>query len=481
MCLTCRGDYRLAHKHTLGMVMYLVESIEREMCIREKTRKLRLANQHLKAIIDSVTEGVITVNNKGNIVEANANIHKIFNLAQQKLQGLPARSIFENHMPLLNILKSGEDFYDQEESFVVKGRRYSLITTARKIKNDQNHVVGVVGILKEKRDIYRMVNRVMGASAKFTFSDIIYKSSAMSQVIAMAQQVAVTEARVLLEGESGTGKELFAQSIHNASKRKNGPFIAVNCSAIPNELIESELFGYDEGAFTGAKKRGNPGKFELAEGGTLFLDEINSMPLEMQAKLLRVLQQNEVTRVGGCQAIPLNVRIISASNQPVDDLVREGHFRLDLFYRLGVMVIRIPPLRERIQDIPVLFSSLLSQVCQKSGKIINDYDSNLVALLCSYNWPGNVRELENYIERAVVLARTGCLRIEDFPGKIYHSEAVFACDNLKPLAKQEKEVIEKALQMFGGNISKASKVLGISRNTLYSRMKDYNIRVDCLV
>lgn len=475
--LNLSGHYSLIHKHTLGMVVSLVQAIERELRLWKKSRSLKLANEHLKAVIDSVSDGVIAVDRKGMITEVNSKLLRLFQMGKINPLGKKASEVFKGHIHLLEALDAEQDYVDCEDFFTVDSRKLSFVTTARQIRNEQNQVVGVVGILKEKKEVFRMINKMIGSKAIFTFGDIIYNSPEMESAIKTARTVAETDSRVLLEGESGTGKELFAQAIHNASDRHAGPFVALNCSAIPRELIESELFGYSEGAFTGAKKGGSTGKFELASGGTLFLDEVSSMPLEMQAKLLRVLQQNEITRVGGSETINVDVRIIAASNESIEELVNGGHFRLDLFYRLGVVVIKIPPLRERIQDIPVLFCHLFDSICKKIGKEIKYSEDEIMKLLGAYHWPGNVRELENYIERAVVLARGCTLTEEHFPDKVIQSSNSHGNKGLKPLEKTEKEIIEKAMKMFQGNISKVSKNLEISRNTLYSRIKEYNIQI----
>lgn len=319
-------------------------------------------------------------------------------------------------------------------------------------------------------------NRKKEDCSYFSFEDIVGSSKKMSHAIEIAKMVAETDSRVLLEGESGTGKELFAQSIHNASNRRYGPFIAINCSAIPHELIESELFGYSDGAFTGAKKGGKPGKFELAAGGTIFLDEINSMPLDMQVKLLRVLQQNEITRIGATDSTPINVRVIAASNESLENLAEEGKFRSDLYYRLSVVTIQIPSLRERDDDIPLLFHYLLDKICKKLGnKRIKKWDEGLLKAMRSYDWPGNVRELENYIERAVILTANEELTLQHFPKKILENSSYCSTHEIRALEKMERDSIANALEEFDWNITKASKHLGIARNTLYSKIKIYNL------
>lgn len=335
-------------------------------------------------------------------------------------------------------------------------------------------------IIQESRRRTLVRNNSETKDQFFGFHDIIGTNSKMKKAIEIAMRVAPTDTRVLLEGESGTGKELFAQAIHNASERK-GNFIALNCSAVPKELVESELFGYSDGAFTGAKKGGKPGKFELANHGTLFLDEINSMPMDMQAKLLRVLQQNEVTRIGASHSIQLDVRVISACNEPLEYLVEKGEFRNDLYYRLAVVSITIPPLRERIDDLPILFESLMDKICTKLNKDRNSWTDEVIQALSHYNWPGNIRELENFIERAIILADNDTLTLEHFPNKLIKNQPVISAPKSSEtisLKDAELDSIKKALEFNSWNITKAARNLGISRNTLYSKMRNYHISKD---
>jgi len=281
----------------------------------------------------------------------------------------------------------------------------------------------------------------------------------------------------LIEGESGTGKELFARAIHAASPFNKGPFIAVNCSAIPESLLESELFGYESGAFTGAKAGGKPGKFELANGGTLFLDEVGEIPLHLQAKLLRVLQERVVERIGSTTARPINVRIVAATNRNLLKMVQNGEFRDDLYYRLNVIPITIPPLRERIEDIPVLLDYLLKRYSKIMKKQIAGFTSEACQLLCDYTWPGNVRELENAVQYAISFAEDQLIHLENIPP--YIRERSNRHKN-KPTTLQEKnlmnekKIIEDLLQKYGTSVAgkdKVAEVLGISRATLYRKIK----------
>ncbi len=472
------GHHLLSHKHTLGMAASLAQAVERQFLVDERTRNLKLSNKNLEAVINSISDGVIAIDATGTITAANLGLGNLLGIDWVHLYGKDIRHVFGSDVSLLKVLRSQQEFTDREDVFTTGSRKVFCITTARQIKNEQNQVMGAVGVIKARKDVHRTVNKIVGAKAIFTFHDIIGNSPQIQRAISLAKAAAVTDTRIILEGESGTGKELFAQSIHNASERRDGPFIAVNCSAIPRELIESELFGYSEGAFTGAKKGGKPGKFELADGGTLFLDEVCSMPLDMQAKLLRVLQQNEFARIGGIETIQTDVRVIAASNQPLETLIDEGHFRADLFYRLGVVVVKIPPLRERPQDIPMLLEYLLQKACSKLRKTVTGWSEEAMPVLCSYGWPGNVRELENYVERAVILVQGQTLRLEHFPKQVLSggSEPAGQAGEFGALAEIEREAVQKALETHAGNISKASRALGITRNTLYNKIRRYGLQ-----
>lgn len=305
------------------------------------------------------------------------------------------------------------------------------------------------------------------------FASIIGNSPEINRIKSVAQQAAGTASTILLEGESGTGKELFAQAIHQESRRP-GPFIAINCGAVPSELIQSELFGYEEGAFTGAKRRGSPGKFEIADGGTVFLDEIGEMPVDMQVSLLRFLQDKTITRVGSHLARRVDVRIIAATNRNLKDEVAKGHFREDLYYRLNVINIQIPPLRQRREDIPLIANYLLAKQCRQQDLPLMKLNPRETKLLLGYHWPGNARELENAIERAFILRQGEKLNFDDLPGAL---TVKGACrEEIQAHMDQiEKEAIEDCLRACRGNISHTANALGVTRQTLYRKMKSFDI------
>lgn len=315
--------------------------------------------------------------------------------------------------------------------------------------------------------------------ANYNWDNIIGNSRKSTQSKYIGKKAAQTESTVLLTGESGTGKELFAHSIHNDSKRSHYPFVKLNCAAIPADLIESELFGYDEGAFTGAKKGGKIGKFELANKGTIFLDEIGDMPMSMQAKLLRVLQEKEIERVGGNRQINIDVRVIAATNKNLEELVIKGEFREDLYYRINVMVVEVPALRERMEDIEPLAKSLIEKISSRLGKYVVKISHDTMGMLKNYSWPGNVRELENAIERAINLADGDTILPIHLPFNISkriikeYDEPIRELSEI--VAEAEKEAIIHCLEFTRGNKLKTSKLLNISRSSLYDKIEKYNI------
>jgi len=304
-----------------------------------------------------------------------------------------------------------------------------------------------------------------------TVSPIIGRSRAMEHVMELVGTVAETDASVVIRGESGTGKELIARAIHAASPRRFFPIVAVNCGAIPETLLESELFGHEKGAFTGAHYR-RKGKIELANGGTLFLDEIGEIPAKMQVDLLRVLESHRFTRLGGAQEIESDFRLVCATNRDLEALVREGKFREDLYYRIHVFAIEVPPLRERREDIPILVEHFIEKFCRAMGKAPRVLSDEALELMRGYDWPGNVRELENAIERAMVVGTTGKIRPEDLP---LHVEHELARPRDRSLESLESEHIQRVLREEAGNVSQAARVLGIDRGTLYNKIKKYGI------
>ncbi|MTI96706.1 MAG: sigma-54-dependent Fis family transcriptional regulator [Firmicutes bacterium] len=313
-------------------------------------------------------------------------------------------------------------------------------------------------------------------------ADIIGESPQFMAVMELVAKVAPSPATVLIEGESGTGKELVAKAIHRQSPRSEGPFIGVNCGALPENLLESELFGHEKGAFTGAVNR-KPGRFERADGGTLFLDEVGELPPATQVRLLRVLQERELERVGGTETIPVNVRVVTATNRNLAEMVAAGEFREDLFYRLNVVPIHVPPLRERKADIPLLTEHFIGKYCAELGKPALKVTDEVLAVFSGYRWPGNIRELENVLERAVILAGGSELSTDLLPQELFARKAAVHADFELPeqgvnLEELEKSLLVQALQKTDGNKTRAANLLGISRHTLLYRLSKYDLKDD---
>jgi transcriptional regulator with PAS, ATPase and Fis domain len=365
-----------------------------------------------------------------------------------------------------------------------------VLMTARPLLDGAGACVGHILTLSELRRIKRSIDRIAGTAVRYTFDDLAGQAPVFLERVKLAKLAALSDVDVLIIGESGTGKEVFAQAIHNHSSRHEMPFVGINCAAIPSELLESELFGYEEGAFTGARRGGKPGKFELAEGGTLLLDEIGDMPLEMQAKLLRVLEERRCRRVGGTEEYEVNVRVLSTTNRPLEKLVAQNRFRGDLLYRLRVIQIRVPALRERRADVLHLAGLFLARYATQLGKLARDISPEVSAQLEAHDWPGNVRELEHLMEAAVhfldaraqVLDRVDFMRDSDemqlTPLAEYDAPAAPSAHRggkVAALRDSERESLVQALTETAGSATKAAQLLGVSRATLYNMMQRFEV------
>jgi len=481
-----------AAKVLFSVANTLSEKAYQTLRIKERNRELVLANNHLNNILQTMSDGVITFDEHGIVTRGNPSSEQILGIKNQDLVGSSVKDILGDKALFIDKLLSNQETFTEVEVMVdTQDGLFHCLASAKPITDDHGVLTGGLVLVRPIEKVQNLVNRFIGAQATFHFKDIIGSSNELQETIRVASLAAPSMCSVLLQGESGTGKELFAQAIHNRSPHRKGPFVAVNCGAIPRELIASELFGYEEGAFTGAKRGGRPGKFELASGGTLFLDEIGDMPLEQQVALLRVLQEKKVTRIGGSKVIPVDFRIICATNKKLSLEVKKGNFREDLFYRVKVISIDIPPLRQRPDDIPVLFEHFLNKISNEWGWSIQDVNPDVIDYLKRYHWPGNVRELQNVVERMVSIAEGNRIEFRYLPAEIYspgssnHSEpsslsqVVRIADQRekrkKQLAEQECREIVGLLTKHGGNVSEVAKELGLSRNTLYRKMKTYNI------
>lgn len=489
--LNMSGASYASHLHTLGMVVAAAEAIMAQLDIRRKNREMSLVNKRFTNIFNTMSDGVLMVDSNGAINQLNPAARDILCRTEAELLGTPIDRIFGSKASLTKqMLQGRESFEDVEIMVDTRKNMFHALATGEPLTDEQGNVIGGVIILRPIKQIQNMVNRFSGYHATLQFSNIIGKSVEILEAVRMASMAAPTSSNILLQGESGTGKEIFAQAIHNRSEQRNGLFVALNCGVIPRELIGSELFGYVEGAFTGAKRGGKAGKFELASGGTLFLDEISDMPLEQQVALLRVLQEKTVTRIGSDRMISVNVRIICATNKNLLQEVEKGTFRKDLYYRLNVIAISIPPLRNRGTDITMLFQHFLAKMGRDRGCEFQA-EPEVMQYLQEYDWPGNVRELQNMVERAVSLTESEIITLAHLPAEIYTpqrqtpppEQTTRASQGLNVGREQRRKLLEQAerqrilvlLSKHGGNVSMAARELGISRNTLYRKIRLYEI------
>ena len=476
----------LTHIHTKGMAGSIASAIENAILNEQKVCELTNMNEFLGMLIDSIHDGLIVLDTKKNITHLNSIGAEILGKEPEQVIGKKLDQIAGGDLSLLGIFETKRQHIDKETTLSLpfyKDKRQYLVTTSF-IKDFSGNITNIMAVFREMKRVQRLVGGIIGAKARFTFKDIIHKSNKMKEVIQTAEKISRSDCKVLISGESGTGKELFAQSIHNGSIRKNKPFFAVNCAALPRDLVESELFGYDEGAFTGAKKGGSPGKFELADGGTLFLDEVETMALDIQPKLLRVIELGEIMRVGGKKIIPINVRIISSTNEDLSLAIQERKFRKDLFFRLNTIVVNIPPLRERKEDLPVLIKYFIQKLGYKFNENLKE-SRKVLEVFSSYNWPGNVRELENVIENIIILSPSNNITFDLLPDKIKCYEqnvnkrevnSIFEGMSNLNLDNIEKNAILRALKKNDSNNTKAALDLGIDRTTLIRKKKKYQIK-----
>ncbi|MDN5351776.1 MAG: hypothetical protein PWQ12_695 [Clostridiales bacterium] len=444
----------------------------------------------LNTVMDAVNDCLIFVNNDGRIEMLSKAYADFLNVPREEAIGKHVRQIIENTRMDI-VTKTGKAEIAQVQE--IHGRK--MIATRIPVFVG-GKVAGAVGKVlfrdvDELNALYTKINKIekelnlyrdefkKANKAKYALDSIIGDSAVMVQLKEITKKVANTNSNVLILGESGTGKELFAHAIHNNSKRSGAPFIKVNCGAIPNELLESELFGYEEGAFTGAKKGGKIGKFKVADTGTIFLDEIADLPMNMQVKLLRVLQDREIERIGATTSEKVDVRVIAATNKSLEDMVSEGLFRLDLYYRLNVVNIRIPPLRERKNDIPILAQHLIEKISKNENVPVKAISQSTLEYLKSYEWPGNVRELENILERAInFLEDEVIIEPKHLPAKITGTKNMEFTRSLKEtLENVEKDTIINSLILSGGNKTEAADLLGISRTSLYEKLTRYKIEI----
>ncbi|MEL7654963.1 MAG: sigma-54-dependent Fis family transcriptional regulator [Bacillota bacterium] len=485
-CLNITGSYTEIHTHTLGMVLSAVDGITKELKIRKAYDEIKSMSAQRRSILESVTSGLILLNEKDEIIQMNGNAKRMLRLNNQNAIGMNINSLISidepNHAYHFYNLKTA--FSDKETNVFFSGQNAAPVKfriSVNFVGDDTMHNRGTVIRLEEGKYINKLVNKVSGFKASYTFDSIIGSSAATKRLISDCERAANSSSNVLILGESGTGKELAAQSIHNGNSYSEGPFVAINCAALPKSLIESELFGYEKGSFTGASKEGNPGKFELADGGTIFLDEIGDMPLDVQVSLLRVIQMKEIVRIGGKHPKKINVRIIAATNRNLIDEVESKTFRQDLYYRLNVLTIQMPPLRERDNDVCEL-ANYFAGILNNPKKNVMHISPDVYPILKNYSWPGNIRELENVIERAINITNDDEIRPEHLPAHLFQNTPAIRIQSASETQDTSFDyksngyhLIKSSLERTNGNIKYAAELLGISRRTLYRKMDKYGI------
>ncbi|HLX57979.1 MAG TPA: sigma 54-interacting transcriptional regulator [Ktedonobacteraceae bacterium] len=519
------GRHDNSHPHTLGMITAAAQAVSNQLQMQVWLSNANDLLSELKTILQTLPEGVLLLRRDGVISQMNGPAGTMLGLSPTKVAGRRLSDVLPLPSALAQAINRQQQLSDEELVFDTSHGRVTCLCSLKAISSFRletglEDIVGSTGlviaepvvadgfvmILRSIERVQKLVNRMTGARARLTFANVVGESSALKEAMRLARLAATSNSTVLLHGETGTGKEIFAQSIHNSSARADGPFVAVNCAAIPRELINTELFGYEGGSFTGADRQGRSGKFEQAHGGTLFLDEIGDMPLDLQTALLRAIETHTVVRIGGQRVIPVDVRIIAATHKDLREEARRGNFRADLFYRLNVLTISIPPLRDRVDDLPLLVQHFLQRQSRVVGRALTIGPDAMVAIQ-SYSWPGNIRELENTLERVTYLMPKSTIGVEDLPFELQQSAERAETINLslssskypspaesrrqtslpftngmnksaalkEQSSQAEMQAIIQALQASAGQVTRAAALLGISRTTLWRKMVKYNL------
>jgi transcriptional regulator with PAS, ATPase and Fis domain len=464
--LTLTAEPGWFHFHTLGTVQAAAEAVGRQMVLQAL-----LTEQ--SAVLEVLNEGLVVLDERGAIKALNRYARQLFHVGEELL-GQPFQQLGRSELSDERLRQISEPLRDLDCTFQLQdGSALACLVSVCAMEQG-----GLIITLRENRRTREIARRIIGTQARYTFDTILGTSRTLQEALHLGRVASRSDATTLILGESGTGKELFAQAIHNASERHNGPFVAVNCGAIPRDLVQSELFGHVEGAFSGSARGGAAGKFELADGGTLFLDEIGDMAFDAQVSLLRVLQEGEVTRVGARKSQGVNVRIIAATHRNLGQAVADGAFREDLYYRLNVLSLSVPPLRMRREDIGALARHFLTRCARSLRKPVQDIAPAALECLLAHGWPGNVRELENAIERAVNVASGEWLQPQDLQLERAVGTHSVVPDTPRDLNGHQRQAIEAALRETGGNIRLAAQQLKVSRGGLYVKMGRLGISIE---
>ena len=469
------GIYYGAHPYTLGMVVAAAQSIENELRTQKKLSAVNKTSNDQKTVISSIPDAIITIDNQGYISFMNDHAKEMLHTVAHRAEGKRFKDILGdlNHR-FFEIIENNETVTDREVRIFYRNASSDYTLTTNLIISQDGGITGKILFLNEIKRAKSLVATMIGAKAKFHFEDIYGQHPKFLKTIEQARMISQSSSNVLLLGKSGTGKDIFAQAIHNAGDHRDGPYVAINCAAIPRDLISSELFGYSEGAFTGSRKGGNQGKFELADGGTIFLDEIAEIPLELQTVLLRVIEEKTVTRIGGTSVRPINVRIIAATNKDLKEEIKKGAFREDLYYRLNVFSIHLMPLSDRLDDILLLVNHFVRKHEKTMRKRIDRIDNDVISIFMNYSWPGNVRELQNIIERMMSMANGNELTVDLIPQEINDfKNYTKTIESIESPEEKERKMIETMIKMKFQKKAIAKK-LNISRMTLYRKIEKYS-------
>lgn len=467
-------------RQSFGVVVAGARAIENQLHADLIVYEANAKTAELNATMDSITEGILAWSSDGLVMHLNEQAGKILHLSPIIVVGRPMSDFFSLPENIARAVALGQELTDIETAFVVDGTPRECLVSLRIISSQENHQVYIITVRRIEH-VHQLVNRLVGAQARLTLDDIVGHGAAAKKIRKQALAAANAEACVLLTGESGTGKNILARAIHNSGRRAGGPFLAINCRAIPRELALGEFLGFEAGAFNTVASSGQPSKFELTQGGTLFLEEIESLPLETQAALQRVIEMGDVIRLGGNRVIPVDVRIIVSTTRSMDELLELDSFRHDLLLRLSSFVITMEPLRKRAEDIPLLVEHLLDKLTVQLNRLLKISPEALQALT-EYPWPGNIREIETVLERAALLFEGPQIELDSLPLAIVKRSALMkgksVVQPIQTLVEAEKSAILTATQAAQGNLTKAARSLGISRTTLWRKMKELGISTE---
>jgi len=465
---------------SFGIVVAGARAIENQLRADLIVHDANAKTAELLATMDAITEGVLAWSNDGVVMHLNDQAGKTLHLSPTTVVGRPMAEFFSLPENIARAVSLGQELTDIETAFVVDGMPRECLVSLRIISSQENESVYIM-TLRRIEHVRQLVNQLVGARARLTLDDIVGHGAAAKKIRKQAVAAANAEACVILTGESGTGKNILARAIHNSGRRAGGPFLAINCRAIPRELALGEFLGFEAGAFNTGASVGQPSKFELAQGGTLFLEEIEALPLETQAALQRVIEMGDVIRLGGNRVIPVDVRIIASTTRSMDELLELDSFRHDLLLRLSSFVIIMEPLRKRAEDIPLLVEHLLDKLTVQLSRPLKVSPEALEALT-EYPWPGNIREVETVLERAALLFEGPQIELDSLPPAIAKRSALVkgksVVQQIQTLEQAEKSAILTAMQAANGHLTKAAQSLGISRTTLWRKMKELGISLE---